>query len=61
MNDKQLIDMMDSHIQEATDLLREAKNQIEYLHQKFQETGSGNAVIEKINILVNKIYNSQFI
>lgn len=28
--------------------LREAALQIEYLHEKFQETGSGNAVLAKI-------------
>jgi hypothetical protein len=30
------------------DLLREAALQIEYLHAKFQETGSGNAVLARI-------------
>ena len=29
--------------------LREAKLQIEYLHGKFQETGSGNAVLARID------------
>ena len=29
--------------------LKEAKLQIEYLHEKFGETGSGNAVLAKIN------------
>lgn len=59
-NDKQLIAMMDKHIEEATDLLREARNQIEYLHIKFQETGTGNAMIVRINNLIDKIYQSQF-
>lgn len=35
--------------------LREAKLQIEYLHDKFQETGSGNAVIFKIDSLLKSI------
>ena len=30
-------------------LLAEAKLQIEYLHDKFKETGSGNAVLGKID------------
>ncbi len=33
---------------EVINLLTEAKLQIEYLHGKFKETGTGNAVIEKI-------------
>ncbi len=28
--------------------LREAESQIEYLHEKFRETGSGTAVLERI-------------
>lgn len=33
--------------------LQEAKNQIEYLHSKFQATGSGNAVISRIKGLLD--------
>ena len=39
--------------QEATrlrELLAEAARQIVYLHEKFQETGSGNAVLARINV-----------
>jgi hypothetical protein len=32
---------------EAVALLRDATNQIAYLHGKFQETGSGNSVIQR--------------
>ncbi len=32
--------------------LVEARLQIEYLHDKFQETGSGNAVLSNINALI---------
>lgn len=35
--------------QTAENLLREAVLQIEYLHEKFRETGTGNALIEIIN------------
>lgn len=35
-------------VPEIIDALIEASNQIEYLHGKFQETGSGNAVIAKL-------------
>ena len=33
---------------ELLSLLREARAQIEYLHEKFQETGSGNALLSRI-------------
>jgi hypothetical protein len=32
--------------------LNEAINQIEYLHNKFRETGSGNAVVARIRHLL---------
>lgn len=38
---------------DLTDLLREAKLQIEYLHDKFQQTGSGNAVLARIDSMLN--------
>jgi hypothetical protein len=36
-------------------VLLEAKDQIEYLHQKFTATGSGNQVVAKIVSLINRI------
>jgi hypothetical protein len=39
---------------ELTRLLREAARQIEYLHDKFQETGSGNAVLTQIRHVLEK-------
>ena len=38
----------ESHITHLEGLLAEAGTQIVYLHEKFQETGSGNAVLGKI-------------
>jgi hypothetical protein len=35
--------------------LIDARNQIEYLHSKFKETRSGNAVITQINYLFSKV------
>lgn len=35
-------------IRQLRNVLAEAKLQIEYLHDKFGETGSGNAVLAKI-------------
>lgn len=37
-----------SDMNEIKEALEEAKQQIEYLHNKFSETGSGNAVIARI-------------
>lgn len=34
--------------------LLDARNQIEYLQQKFYETGSGNQIIKRINSLVRR-------
>jgi hypothetical protein len=36
-------------------VLLEAKDQIEYLHQKFTATGSGNQVLAKIVSLINRL------
>jgi hypothetical protein len=36
------------------ELLAEAARQIAYLHEKFQETGSGNAVLARINVELNR-------
>ena len=38
-----------SSVARLEEALREAKLQIEYLHGKFQETGSGNAVLARID------------
>lgn len=35
-------------------VLKEAKLQIEYLHGKFKETGSGNQVLAKIESVLNQ-------
>lgn len=40
---------VEAETERLKDVLREARLQIEYLHEKFQETGSGNAVIAHIN------------
>ena len=40
--------------QPLIEALREAKLQIEYLHSKFKETGSRNAVIAKIDLALAK-------
>lgn len=39
--------------QQLRELLDEAKLQIEYLHKKFSETGTGNSVISRIAALQN--------
>jgi hypothetical protein len=39
---------------ETVALLREARLQIEYLHDKFQETGSGNAVLARLDAALDK-------
>lgn len=40
---------------EMRDELAEAALQIEYLHGKFQKTGTGNAALDRINRLIAKI------
>lgn len=35
-------------------LLKEARLEITYLHEKFQETGSGNAVLARIDALLKE-------
>ena len=35
--------------------LREARQQIQYLQEKFQETGSGNAVLASIDARLNEL------
>ncbi len=41
------LDQKNRRIAELEEALREAVLQIEYLHGKFQETGSGNAAISR--------------
>lgn len=51
VNTQQLMQQYDEMVAENArlrDVLREAKLQIEYLHGKFQETGSGNSTLQKI-------------
>lgn len=36
-------------MKDELELLIEARNQIEYLQEKFQETGTGNAVLARLN------------
>lgn len=40
---------------EVLAVLREAEDQIRYLHTKFQETGSGNSVLAKIKSIINRV------
>ena len=37
--------------------LRDASLQIEYLHEKFQETGTGNAVLAKLRTLLGDTHD----
>ena len=39
---------------ELVAVLEEARLQIKYLHEKFQETGSGNSVLSRINAVLRK-------
>lgn len=39
--------------------LHDAKLQIEYLHEKFRETGTGNAILARINIALSRAGASQ--
>ncbi len=43
----------DEAIEELVRVLREAKIQIEYLHGKFKETGSGNNVLDQISTVLS--------
>jgi len=49
------ITYLEERIHKLEDVLGEAVLQIEYLHEKFQETGSGNNVLDKIRAAVPKI------
>ena len=41
-------------VEELERELREARSQIEYLHSKFRETGSGNQVLAHIDAVLAK-------
>jgi hypothetical protein len=49
---EQEIAQQESYINELIDALQDAVSQIEYLHEKFVETGSGNAVIARCRAVV---------
>ncbi len=49
-----VIDGLGKEIDELINLLKEAQIQIEYLHEKFKETGSGNQVLAKIKQAIAK-------
>ena len=43
---------------ELLEVADEARLQIEYLHDEFRETGSGNCVLAKLRSVVNKVEQS---
>lgn len=45
---------MEQYIERLRDMLDEARLQIEYLHNKFQKTGTGETVIAQINALLQE-------
>lgn len=49
-NNKEMKNNLDEHI----DLLMECKIQLEYLNEKFGETGTTNSLIAKIDLLLDK-------
>lgn len=46
------IDTMEAERDEIVEMLREASLQIEYLHEKFQKTGTGETVLARIRMLL---------
>lgn len=46
---------LQSQLNEAVELLAEADTQIEYLHQKFKPTGTGNSVLSRIKNFLTKL------
>jgi len=46
-----LVEQAQKEMFDVKELLEEAMLQIEYLHNKFQPTGTGNAVLAKISAL----------
>ena len=47
-------DLQVSRVQELETVLREARLQIEYLQEKFQETGTGNALLARIESVLDR-------
>lgn len=43
-----------ARIERLKSVLSDAYLQIEYLHEKFQETGSGNAILVRINDVLER-------
>ncbi len=54
-----LIDRAVNAHDDLIEALREAERQIEYLHGKFQETGSGNQVLARIRAAIDKAEGRQ--
>lgn len=46
---------MEGERTEMVEMLREAALQIEYLHEKFQATGTGETVVARIRMLLARI------
>lgn len=46
-------------IEELVKALEESNTQIEYLHQKFKETGTGNAVLSRNSTIIQKHRNNE--
>lgn len=51
---QQEVEARDELIKEMDEGLKEAYQQISYLHDKFQETGTGNSVLSRIDTLLSK-------
>lgn len=49
------ISNMHDTIQTVTEILHEAKLQIEYLNEKFKETGSGNSLLSRIETTLDEL------
>ena len=49
--------LAEAEIVRLREALRDASLQIEYLHEKFQETGSGNAVLAKLRTLLGDTHD----
>lgn len=49
-----LIERLQSRIEALEAAVKEARLQIQYLHEKFGETGSGNSVLAKLDALTTE-------
>ena len=49
--------LAEAEIVRLREALRDASLQIEYLHEKFQETGSGNAVLAKLRTFLGDTHD----